>query len=74
MFGRKAKLHIDPVFAQATEETKSKTPTEYIDDLKIYISTTRQVVEEHTKRAKEKQNKYCDRKAKAGTISMEDNV
>ncbi|XP_060603470.1 ESF1 homolog [Ruditapes philippinarum] len=74
MFGRKAKLPIDSVFAQATEETTSKTPTEYIDDLKNYISTTRQIVEEHTKRAKEKQKKYFDRKAKAGTISVGDKV
>jgi hypothetical protein len=57
MFGRKVKIPVDSVFAQATEETTPKAPTKYIDDLKNYISTTRQIVEERTKRAKEKQRK-----------------
>ncbi|XP_060575985.1 uncharacterized protein LOC132733359 [Ruditapes philippinarum] len=74
MFGRKARLPIDSLFAQATEETTSTTPIEYINELKNYIRTTRKIVEDHTQKAKEKQKKYFDRKAKAGTITVGDKV
>ena len=76
MFGRKAKLPIDAVFQQATDEiTQTETShTEYIEELRTRMEKTRQIVKDYTDKSRLKQKTYFDKKAKAATISVGDKV
>ncbi|XP_053380153.1 uncharacterized protein LOC123561773 [Mercenaria mercenaria] len=74
MFGRKPKLPIDATFEKAREDSTRKPTQEYINDLKERTEKTRKIVESHIDKAKSKQKKYYDRKAKAAQISKGDKV
>ncbi|XP_060568065.1 zinc finger protein 652-B-like [Ruditapes philippinarum] len=76
MFGRKAKLPIDAVFQQATDEneTTEMPKTDYIKELKERMEMKNQIVKDISDKARLKQKKYFDKKAKAATISVGDKV
>ena len=74
MFGRKPKLPIDVQFEKVTEEITNKTTREFVADLKDRLEKTRQVVEQHTDKAKRKQKRYYDRKATAVKLAIGDKV
>lgn len=63
------------MFEQATEdENIQKTSQEYINDLKDRIMKTREIVKEHNDKAREKQKKIYDSKAKAAKVTVGDQV
>ncbi|XP_053398249.1 uncharacterized protein LOC128556665 [Mercenaria mercenaria] len=74
MFGRKPKLPVDMLFQQANDQTEEKTVNEYSEDLKKRIEKTKEIVEQHTEKARQKQKKFFDRKAKAVKVSVGDKV
>ena len=75
MFGRKAKLPIDAMFEEATEDNYTKKSTqEYLEDLKDRMKKTRHIVKEINDKAREKQKKYYDVKAKAAKLNVGDQV
>ncbi|XP_053372981.1 uncharacterized protein LOC123532109 [Mercenaria mercenaria] len=75
MFGRKPRLPIDSMFEKAKEDTSiNKTAQEYIEDLKERMNKTRQIVEKHMDKAKEKQKKYYDMKVRGANIEVGDTV
>jgi hypothetical protein len=73
MFGRTPKLPIDSVFEQ-TQETPQQTTTEYIENLKQRLESSREIVMKHANTARQRQKKLYDRKAKATKIQVGDNV
>ena len=73
MYGRKPKLPIDIQFEEITEGT-NRTTTEYLKDLKDKMDHTKKIVEMYSEKAKQKNKKYYDLKAKAASISSGDKV
>ena len=73
MFGRKAKLPMDTRFEQVTEY-RSKETKEYIDDLKLKMEKTKEIVQGYVIKAKAKQKKYYDMKARAARVEKGDKV
>lgn len=73
MFGRKPRLPIDSVFEQARKPV-NKSSSEYIEDLRERMLKTRQIVQEHVSKAKARQKKYYDFKARAAKIIPGDKV
>ena len=73
MLGRKPRLPIDTVFESARKEV-SRPAQVYLQDMQERIVTTRKIVDDKTKMAKEKQKKYYDRKAKVVEMSVGDRV
>lgn len=65
MFGRKAKLPVDSMFQETTNDilTEKQPYSDYIKDLKERIERTRTIVKEHTYKARSKQNHYFDKKS-----------
>ncbi|XP_053404817.1 uncharacterized protein LOC128558704 [Mercenaria mercenaria] len=74
MFGRKPRLPIDTLFEQANDSLVNKGTKEYIMDLKEKMLKTRRIVDEYVSKAKKKQKKYYDTKAKAARIEVGDKV
>ena len=74
MFGRKPKLPIDRKFESALEDETSLSMDEYLVELKNRIKHARDTVERHVVKAKDKQKKFYDRKAKACKIRVGDTV
>ena len=74
MFGRKPKLPVGSMFERAVEKTASKTRIEYIEYLKARMAKTREIVEEHTTKAKRQQKKNYDARAKSAKIEVGDQV
>ncbi|XP_060557360.1 uncharacterized protein LOC132717812 [Ruditapes philippinarum] len=74
MFGRSPRLPIDTMFENAREHTSNKNTREYIDDLKERMERTRQIVEQHTDKAKQKQKKQYDKKIRGAKIEIGDRV
>jgi len=74
MFGRKPRLPIDATFEKIRDQTVSKETDDYIKELKERMDTTRKIVQIHTEKAKTKQKKGYDKKAKAVKISVGDKV
>lgn len=65
IFGRKPKLPIDIMFDRARDGTEaSKTIVDYMDDLNQRMKTTRDIAEQHTSKAKDKQKRDYDRKVR----------
>ena len=74
LFGRKPSLPIDTMFEKARDDIGNKTTEEYIQDLQERMSTTHEIVQQHTERSKDKQKTYYDRKSKEVNISVGDKV
>ena len=73
MLGRKPRLPIDTVF-ESDRKKVSRPAQVYLQDMQERIVTTRKIVDDKTKMAKEKQKKYYDRKAKVVEMSVGDRV
>ena len=74
MFGRRPKLPVDIEFEQAIDDSPTKTTKDYISDLKNRMDRTREIVKRHIQKAKSKNKKYYDRKAKGVKITCRDTV
>ena len=76
MFGRKPKLPIDSVFEQTNRDNSSKSShcREYIEDLKNRMMKTRQIVEEHVNKAKDRHRHHYNIKTKAVKVDIGDKV
>ena len=74
MFGRKPKLPIDLEYENVREENQSKSTKEYINNLKDRLEQTRKILESHTEKAKNKQKKYYDKKARSVELFVGDRV
>lgn len=62
MFGRSPRLPIDTMFQNAKKQNSStRTTRKYINELKESMERTREIVEQHTDKAKDKQKKQYDK-------------
>lgn len=74
MFGRTPKLPIDSVFETAREENTNQTTSEYIEQLKKRLESSREIVNRFTSLSRERQKDQYDKKAKASKINVGDTV
>ena len=73
MFGRRVKLPIDIRYEPVTKSSNPATK-DYLNELKDRMEKTKELVEKHTGKAKDKHKMYYDRKANAVKISVGDTV
>ena len=73
MYGRKPKLPIDIQFEEI-RDVANRTTKEYVKELRDKIAHTRQIVEKYSEKAKKKNEKLYDLKAKAASICSGDKV
>ena len=74
LLGRKPRLPIDVIFENAREENTNKCTDDYLQDLHEAINRTREIVEQHSQKNKQKQKVQYDKKAKAVEINVGDTV
>ena len=69
-------MPIDSVFEQPNRDNSCKIShcREYIEDLKNRMMKTRQIVEEHVNKAKDRHRHHYNIKAKAVKVDIEDKV
>ena len=60
------------MFEQATENSIHKTSNDYIKDLKERMMKTSEIVKQHNDKAREKQKRNFDTKAKAAKLEVGD--
>ena len=73
MYGRKPKLPINIQFEEI-KDVANRTTKEYVKELKDKIAHKRQIVEKYSDKAKKKNKKFYDLKAKAASICSGDKV
>lgn len=74
MFGRKPKEPIDSVFETVVDKSNNRTAAEYLEDLKVRLKTTQNLVKQYSDKARLKQKYHFDKKANAAKKTVGEKV